>query len=93
MRSSFADGRVTKAERTLRIFERNGGVLATVVADKLGQVGRDGARVLVNGRVLVFHFHGQLGGVEDLVLVPGNRAACRHQVVAVSVSEQTASTI
>ena len=70
----FAQLRVAKTECGLGIFKRHGGVVAGTCAGEFLDVWRDGARVLVNCRVLIFHFDGELGAREHLVLIPGDKA-------------------
>ena len=86
----LADGRVAEAEGDLRVFERDRRIDAGRVADEFLDARRHRARVLVDGRVLVFHFDDQLGRVEHLVGVPGDRAvgvqgSCRRRPVVAGV--------
>ncbi|MNC47932.1 hypothetical protein D3C75_970210 [compost metagenome] len=43
--------------------------------------------------MLVFHFHGQFGGVEQLVLVPGHRQAISQGEVAAGIGIKTTTAI
>ena len=63
---------MTETIGRLREVQRDRCIFSGRVADKLVQVRRDCARELVNGCMLVFHLHGHLGGLEDLLLIPGD---------------------
>ena len=84
----LAKRRVAEAESALGVFKRDAGVFVRRVADEFLDVGRDVAGVLVDGRVLILHFHDQLRGIEHLVHVPGD-AAILVEVVAGSVRPVT----
>ena len=54
--NGLANGRVTEAERRLREFKRNGRIDATRVTDEFLDVRRNGAGVLIDRGMLIFHF-------------------------------------